>query len=224
MPKRSYRWLLVLLAVVGLTADLTSKYGVFRWLYNDGKTLQEGKFESWTVVAPWHAEDFPFIYGGRYDLVPGWFGFTAEYMPADKRQPCDCAFSKLQTWSAPLMPRVNHGALFGMGGNHEQTANRIFAAISILAAAGIIVWASLRGTQVDGWMSAALGLILGGTLGNLYDRIVFTGVRDFLYFYKIRWPVFNVADCCLVCGAIMLLVHAFLFAQPKAEPTISTEL
>jgi lipoprotein signal peptidase len=58
----------------------------------------------------------------------------------------------------------------------------------------------------------ALGLILGGTVGNLFDRLVFGGVRDFLYFYKIDWPVFNVADCCLVVGAGILLVQAVLFA------------
>jgi signal peptidase II len=61
---------------------------------------------------------------------------------------------------------------------------------------------------------AALGLILAGTVGNLYDRLVFHGVRDFLYFYKIEWPVFNVADCCLVVGAGLLLLQALL-ASPK---------
>jgi len=55
-----------------------------------------------------------------------------------------------------------------------------------------------------------LGLILAGTLGNLYDRVVFNGVRDFLYFHLIEWPVFNIADCCLVCGAFLLLAQAFL--------------
>ena len=56
----------------------------------------------------------------------------------------------------------------------------------------------------------ALGLILAGTLGNLYDRLVFNGVRDFLHFFWFEFPVFNVADCCLVCGAGVLLTHAFL--------------
>ena len=46
---------------------------------------------------------------------------------------------------------------------------------------------------------------------------MFGGVRDFLYFYKINFPIFNVADCCLVCGAGMLLVHAFFFSPPPAE-------
>jgi signal peptidase II len=58
-------------------------------------------------------------------------------------------------------------------------------------------------------------LILAGTLGNLYDRLVFDGVRDFLHFYLIDWPVFNIADCCLVCGAFLLLAQAFLGRHAK---------
>lgn len=188
MPQRSYRLLFVSLAVLGLLADQGTKYGVFRWLY-DGTDR------------------------GEWEVVEGWFRLTAEF--TERVKPCDCGFGALQTWSAPKMPRVNHGALFGIGGQHEGGANHVFAAVSILAAAGILVWATRRSTAADGWLCAALGLILGGTIGNLYDRVVFNGVRDFLYFYKIEWPVFNVADCCLVVGAGMLLVHAFLI-QPKA--------
>lgn len=200
MATRSYRWLLVTLAVAGLAADQGSKYGVFRWLYDGSAATFDGGRR------------------GEYDLAPGWFKFTAEFDATVP--PCDCGFSGLQTWSAPLLPRVNHGALFGMGGEHKGTANQVFAAISLLAAAGIIVWASWQATAADGWLCAALGLILGGTVGNLYDRVVFNGVRDFLYFYRVEWPVFNVADCCLVVGAGMLLAHAFLFppADAKSEP------
>ena len=190
MAQRTYRWLMVTLAVVGLAADLGSKYGVFRWLY-DGSLR------------------------GEREVVPGWFKLTAEFDPSVS--PCDCSWSVLQTYSAPIMPRVNHGALFGLGGEHKGFANQVFAGISFLAAVGIVVWTTRRATAVDGWLCAALGLILGGTIGNLYDRLVFNGVRDFLYFYKIEWPVFNVADCCLVCGAGMLLVHAFFTPTPVTE-------
>ena len=192
MAQRTYRWLMVTLAVVGLAADQSSKYGVFRWLY-DGSLR------------------------GEREVVPGWFKLTAEFDPSVS--PCDCWWSVLQTYSAPIMPRVNHGALFGLGGEHKGFANQVFAGISFFAAVGIVVWTTRRATAVDGWLCAALGLILGGTIGNLYDRLVFNGVRDFLYFYKIEWPVFNVADCCLVCGAGMLLVHAFFTPTPVAIPT-----
>ncbi|MFK5173441.1 signal peptidase II, partial [Propionibacterium freudenreichii] len=46
--------------------------------------------------------------------------------------------------------------------------------------------------------------------------------RDFLFFYKIDWPVFNVADCCLVCGAIMLVLHAVFVKPPKPDATAAT--
>ncbi|MFO0850444.1 MAG: signal peptidase II [Gemmataceae bacterium] len=197
---RSYRWLLVTLAVVGLLADLGTKYGMFRWLYQAGGAD---------------------MLRGESEVVPGWFKFTAEFDPTVP--PCGCWFEPLQTWSAPVMPRVNHGALFGLGGQHKGGANQFFAGVSVVAAAAILVWASRRTTAADGWLCAALGLILGGTVGNLYDRVVFNGVRDFLYFYRIEWPVFNVADCCLVVGAGMLLVHAFLTpTEPKPAAVPAT--
>jgi lipoprotein signal peptidase len=62
-------------------------------------------------------------------------------------------------------------------------------------------------------------MILAGTLGNLFDRVVFHGVRDFLYFYWFEWPVFNVADCLLVCGAGLLLLQAFFAPQEKKTET-----
>ena len=197
MTHRSYRGLLWTLAVLGLLLDQGTKYGMFRWLYGER-----------------HDPNNPDR--GEYDVVHGWFRFTADFDP--KTQPCDCELAALQTWSAPTMPRVNHGALFGLMQEHKGGANQVFAGVSVLAAVGILIWVSRRNTAADGWLCAALGLILGGTVGNLYDRLVFNGVRDFLYFYRIDWPVFNVADCGLVVGAGMLLVHAFLPAR-KADTT-----
>jgi signal peptidase II len=221
MPTRSYRWLLLTLAVVGLTADQVTKYRVFRWLYNDGQTATGGAFEAHAVVKHWYFDHVDYLDGGRYDLIPGWFGFIAEFDRS--RSLCDCGFDWLQTWSAPVMPHVNHGALWGLGSGSTSTANAVFAAISVCAAVGILIWGMMRSTRSDGWLSAALGLILSGTLGNFYDRIVFGGVRDFLYFHQsINFPIFNVADCGLVCGAGMLLVHAFFFAPPPPAPAAPT--
>lgn len=231
MTKRSYVWLLLLLAIVGLTADQLTKYNVFRWLYHEGPEHptedKEAAFVAWNRAAPaWVPGSAPGISGGRYDVIPGWFGFIAQYNPPVRRDPEEGWRKGLQTVSSPKLPHVNRGALFGMGANQDgspeaeqqaENANNLFAVISLIAAGGICVWAVLRGKRADAWICAALGLILGGTVGNLYDRVVFYGVRDFLFFYKIDWPVFNVADCCLVCGAIMLVLHALFVKQAKPD-------
>jgi signal peptidase II len=207
MADRTYRWLLISLAVVGLTADQVSKYGVFKWLYN--KDAQRAEYV-----------------GNESDVVPEWFKFIAQFDPTTPPSP-NATVNGLQTWSAPVMPRVNHGALFGIGGGQKGLANGVFAAVSVAAAIAILVWGTRQHTARERGLMAALGLILGGTVGNLYDRLVFGGVRDFLYFYKIEWPVFNVADCCLVVGAGLLLVQAVFVAPvpekqevPDAEPVI----
>ena len=120
------------------------------------------------------------------------------------------------------MPRVNHGALFGLGGSWKGGANGLFAVVSVAAAVAILVWGTRPGPARERWLSGALGLILGGTVGNLYDRLVFGGVRDFLYFYYVEWPVFNFADCCLVVGAALLLMQAVFVAPPQPAPQPAT--
>jgi lipoprotein signal peptidase len=197
MKERSYRKLFWGLALLGTVLDQVTKYGVFRWLYHDGQ-------------------------GGEFQVVHGVFRLVTHY--TSEVDAGDSLLSPLRTWSAPVLPVVNHGALFGLGSGYTYLANLIFTLVSVLAAVAIIWWSTRRATSRDWSLCAALGLILAGTLGNLYDRVVFGGVRDFLHFYLIDWPVFNVADCCLVCGAFLLLGQAF-FAQPEpAAPVVSGEM
>jgi lipoprotein signal peptidase len=192
MVERSFRGLLYTLAVIGLIADLTTKYIAFRTLAPHGGA-------------------------GEHNLVPGVFKFIAQF--TDEPLEADTWRGPLQALNGPTMPRVNHGALFGIGGGMQFTANGVFAAISLFAACAILIWSRRPATARDGVLCAALGLILGGTLGNLFDRVIFHGVRDFLYFYWIEWPVFNVADCCLVVGAGLLLIQAAWPGQPATETT-----
>jgi signal peptidase II len=190
MKQRSFLWLFFGLAIFGFFADQMSKYKVFNWLAGSG-------------------------HGSEYDVVPGWFKLIAQTDPTVA--PCDCAFVKM---NGPVHPRVNRGALFGLGDEQKHNANLFFMSISILAAIAILIWATRQRTRSDLLLTVALGLILSGTLGNLFDRIVFGGVRDFLYFYYIEWPVFNIADCALVCGAGLLLFQA-IFLQPTDNPKSS---
>ena len=198
---RSHRWIYIVLAVAGLALDLGTKYGMFRWLYNGGEPGERGAFRAYATELG--------VVHGEYDLIPGWFKFTAEFDPVTP--PCDCVVrNPLQTWSAPVMPRVNHGALFGIGQQHKGLSNNLFAAVCAFAAIGIAVWVLRGNARHDRWLCVALGLVTAGTLGNFYDRLVFGGVRDFLHFYWFEFPVFNVADCGLVVGAGLLMLQAML--------------
>ena len=51
-----------------------------------------------------------------------------------------------------------------------------------------------------------IGLILGGTIGNVIDRIVYHGVRDFIYLKSINFAIFNVADMAVTIGGILLVI------------------
>ena len=63
-------------------------------------------------------------------------------------------------------------------------------------------------------LGIATGFIVGGCFGNLYDRLVFGYVRDFLNFEFMNFPVFNIADVSL-CIGIFLIVIYFIFIMPK---------
>ena len=105
----------------------------------------------------------------------------------------------------------------------------MFAALSVGAFAGILYWLFVRGGATSLWLTTALALVSGGTLGNLYDRLGLHGitpigeanavkaVRDFFHFQfgSFDWAIFNVADICLVTGAIMLMLQSL--KQPVAD-------
>ena len=127
-----------------------------------------------------------------------------------------------------LETHLNEGALFGMG----QGKTALFAALSVGAAIGVLIWLFVAGAAEDLLLTCALGAVVGGIFGNLYDRLGWHqlvwlndgnrghapgervyAVRDWLHFkidaIGFDWPVFNIADALLVCGAGLLVLHAF---------------
>lgn len=216
---RSYRWLLWTLALVGLAVDQGSKYGVFLWLFDGDVPAEVGAVtrRSGNRVFRWlYAGDRYQVQGdGECDVWPGVFKLLAQFQGG--RDAPGGWRGRLSAWGGHVPPKVNHGALFGLGGGYVGVANGLFAAVSVLAAGAILYWSRRKTTARDPALCAALGLIFAGTVGNLYDRLIFNGVRDFLYFYWFEWPVFNIADCCLVCGAALLLLQALFHSSAPAE-------
>jgi len=114
----------------------------------------------------------------------------------------------------------NSGGVFGMFQEHTI----VLAVLSLLAlvAAGVILfW--VKGLRV--WLHIALGLIMGGAFGNLYDRLLLTTpdggparyVRDFLdvYIFGYHWPTFNAADAFICIGAAMVVLRVLFDGRKK---------
>ncbi|XZE45572.1 signal peptidase II [Pirellulaceae bacterium SH467] len=118
---------------------------------------------------------------------------------------------------------VNMGALFGLG----QGMGWLFSSLSIVAAIGIIYWLFVLQASRSLWLTVAMGLVMGGIFGNLYDRLAIPdlpspwagGVRDWILFRygDYVWPNFNIADSVLVIGAVMLAVYSFRQELPAAN-------
>ncbi len=91
----------------------------------------------------------------------------------------------------------NTGAAFGIG----FSKNGFFAALSVVLL-GVLFWLQQKWRSRGLWLQLGLLLVTGGALGNLYDRVTYGYVVDFLDFRV--WPVFNVADSCVTIGACCL--------------------
>jgi len=106
----------------------------------------------------------------------------------------------------------NHGVSFGMLSGVVPWWALILLSLAIVAALAVWLWRS-QGRAV----SMALGLIIGGALGNVVDRVRFQAVTDFLDFHvaAYHWPAFNLADVAVVCGAALLMLDGFRASEGR---------
>lgn len=103
----------------------------------------------------------------------------------------------------------NTGVSFGMfAGMHEHQALALTLLTSLIAL-GLCIWL-WRAREL--FMAFALGLIIGGAVGNIIDRVRFGAVADFLDFHAFgwHWPAFNVADAAIVVGVALLCWESFI--------------
>ena len=101
----------------------------------------------------------------------------------------------------------NSGAAFGFA----PAGATLFLFASIIVSIGLVVYVVRNpGTT---WNDAVLGLILGGTIGNGFDRIFYGTVTDFVNFHF--WPVFNLADSAISTG-VVLLIGTYLIRKPAS--------
>jgi signal peptidase II len=101
----------------------------------------------------------------------------------------------------------NTGAAFSFLAERDGWQRWFFVALALLISGALVVW--LARTARRDWRTALpLALIIGGALGNLVDRLHAAQVTDFIQVYYRQWtyPVFNVADCGITVGAVLLVL------------------
>ena len=135
---------------------------------------------------------------------------------------------------------LNQGALFGIG----QGQVILFVSMSVVATVGILYFLFVHEAARDGLLTVSMGCVLAGILGNLYDRLGLPGlhwnqpfnnnqvgdpvfaVRDWIHFrfpiIHYDWPIFNIADSLLVCGAGLLMWHSWRIEAPAQVTASST--
>ena len=112
----------------------------------------------------------------------------------------------------------NKGAAFSFLANESGWQRWFFTVIAIGVSTALTIWLmTLKASEK--WMSVALVLIIGGALGNLYDRIAYGHVIDFIH---VHWdshyfPAFNIADSAISVGAGMLIIESLFFSNEKTN-------
>jgi signal peptidase II len=116
---------------------------------------------------------------------------------------------------------MNAGAAFSMftDSPHPERTRWMLTAFSILAAIVVLVVLVRVGRRVT-LTSLSMALVLGGAIGNVWDRIRYATVVDFLEVHIIHyhWPDFNVADSAIVIGGILLLLDSLRRTSESSEP------
>jgi signal peptidase II len=106
----------------------------------------------------------------------------------------------------------NEGAAFGILAQAGGWQRWFFLALAAAIAVAIVVWMRSMPARGQEWLAIGLALILGGAVGNAWDRFIDGYVVDYLHFHwdDAYFPAFNVADIGITTGAIMLVIDALL--------------
>lgn len=112
----------------------------------------------------------------------------------------------------------NRGVSFGMLGSDHPAAPYLLTVAAVAICLGLFHWLARAHSAR---LALALGLVIGGALGNVVDRIRFGAVADFFYFHwdELYWPAFNIADAAICVGVALLCIDSMLppkhFSTPR---------
>jgi len=111
----------------------------------------------------------------------------------------------------------NRGVAFGLFNDSTSEWRTFLLIVFSLVALAVVSGMLWQAPRMDRLSVLGLSLVLGGALGNVFDRVIWGRVTDFLEFYigSLHWPTFNIADSCIVIGSGLLLLDML---KAKREP------
>lgn len=103
----------------------------------------------------------------------------------------------------------NRGVSFGLFAHNAELSRWLLTAVGIGLSAMVSIWLWKSMTR---FTSIATGMVLGGAIGNILDRLLYGAVVDFLDFHldAWHWPAFNIADSAICVGVCLLIIESFL--------------
>lgn len=106
----------------------------------------------------------------------------------------------------------NRGMSFGLFSGQDARLAMLLITGGITCAVLVWLWRAR-----EGWQFFPLGLVIGGAIGNIIDRLLYGAVVDFLYFHlgEYYWPAFNVADSAVVTGVLLIMWRSLIFPEQK---------
>ncbi|KRE89610.1 signal peptidase II [Frateuria sp. Soil773] len=144
------------------------------------------------------------------DQLSKWWALVA-LQPAGTPHP---VIPGLLNWTLAF----NTGAAFSFLADGTGWQRWFFVALAVVISVMLVVW--LARTARRDWRNAApLALVIGGALGNLIDRLHAAQVTDFIHVHFRQWnyPVFNLADCAITVGAVLLVAFGLFGGREKGD-------
>ena len=111
-----------------------------------------------------------------------------------------------------IQTAFNEGAAFGS----LNGARWFFIVLAVPVIALLIYFLISKKIGNSKLLATSIGLIIGGTIGNVIDRLFLAGVRDFIYFKSINFAIFNFADVFICVGTALLIVYILFVWKPKS--------
>lgn len=157
------------------------------------------QLSKWAIIERWYKQDgiafFPWLFQASERLAPVKYEITS-------------FFNMVMVW--------NQGVSFGMFNNGGAVMVWLLSAVALVIAVGFYIWMRKAHSAL---MKTALALVIGGAIGNVWDRLRFHAVADFFDFHiaGYHWPAFNIADAAISIGMILFLLDSFWFNPQKAQ-------